>query len=131
MRSFGLARLSRRGFGTTTTVASASSGIDAKIGVLSSAVDPSSADYKENHVEMTKVVDDLKEKVAQITRGGGEKARERHTSRGKLLPRDRVSGLLDQGSPFLELSQLAAYDMYGADDLPAAGIITGIGRVSG
>jgi len=65
-----------------------------------------------------------------IHQGGGSKACERHTSRGKLLPRERVQGLLDPGSPFLELSALAAHNVYG-EDVPAAGIITGIGRVSG
>src|SRR6185503_4879736 len=62
--------------------------------------------------------------------GGGDEARRKHTSRGKLLPRDRVQALLDPGSPFLELSQLAAHGLYG-DEVPSAGIITGIGRVSG
>src|SRR5690606_30914870 len=66
----------------------------------------------------------------QIKQGGGEQARERHLARGKLLPRERIRRLLDPGSPFLELSQLAAWGMYG-NDVPAAGIITGIGRVSG
>ncbi len=62
--------------------------------------------------------------------GGGETARERHLARNKLLPRDRVAALIDPGSPFLELSQLAAYGLYG-DEVPSAGIVTGIGRVSG
>uniref|UniRef100_A0A2C9KCJ9 methylcrotonoyl-CoA carboxylase n=1 Tax=Biomphalaria glabrata TaxID=6526 RepID=A0A2C9KCJ9_BIOGL len=64
-------------------------------------------------------------------RRGGEKAKERHTSRGKLLPRDRINTLLDPQSPFLEFSQLAGYELYGEDHVPAGGIITGIGRVSG
>ena len=79
---------------------------------------------------MRALVDDLRARVAEVRQGGGETARERHLARGKLLPRDRVAGLLDPGSPFLELSQLAAYGMYD-DEVPAAGIITGIGRVSG
>ena len=58
-------------------------------------------------------------------------AKERHIKRGKLLPRDRINGLLDPGSPFLEFSQLAGYQLYGQEDVPAGGIITGIGRVSG
>src|SRR3546814_3809810 len=74
--------------------------------------------------------DDLKARVHKIRQGGGEKAREKHLSRGKMLPRDRVRTLLDPGSPFLELSQFAAYDMYGGD-IHAAGVITGIGRVQG
>jgi len=72
----------------------------------------------------------LREKVAQAALGGNEKSRERHLSRGKLLPRDRVECLLDTGSPFLEIGQLAANGMY-KDEVPGAGIITGIGQVSG
>jgi len=79
---------------------------------------------------MRGLVEDLKSKVADIVRGGGEKARERHLSRGKLLPRDRIDGLLDPGTPFLELSQFAAYQVYD-EPVPSAGILTGIGRVSG
>src|SRR5579875_3727000 len=78
---------------------------------------------------MRAAVEDLREKVAAIRIGGGEAARQRHLARGKLLPRDRVRALLDVGSPFLELSQLAAYGMYGGE-VPAAGIITGIGRIA-
>ena len=74
---------------------------------------------------------ELKGKISTIIKGGGDKAIERHTSRGKLLARERINRLLDPGSPFLELSQLAAYGLYGKDDVPAAGIITGIGRVNG
>ena len=73
---------------------------------------------------------ELRAKVAKIKLGGGEKACAKHTARGKLLPRDRVRQLLDDGSPFLEFSQLAAAGMYGGD-VPAAGLITGIGRVAG
>ncbi len=73
---------------------------------------------------------ELRERLAAAALGGPEKARERHVARGKLLPRQRVDQLLDPGSPFLELSPLAATGMYG-DECPGAGIITGIGRVSG
>ena len=73
---------------------------------------------------------DLRERVAQAALGGGETARAKHTARGKLLPRERVERLLDPGSPLLEVGQLAACDMYGGD-IPGAGIITAIGRVSG
>jgi 3-methylcrotonyl-CoA carboxylase beta subunit len=72
----------------------------------------------------------LREQLARVRQGGGEKARARHTARGKLLPRDRVDRLLDHGAPFLELSALAAHGMYGGD-APGAGIVTGVGRVSG
>lgn len=63
--------------------------------------------------------------------GGGAKALERHLSRGKLAPRDRISGLLDAGSPFLELSPLAGWDLYEGENVPSGGVITGIGRVHG
>jgi 3-methylcrotonyl-CoA carboxylase beta subunit len=89
-----------------------------------------SPEFIENTAHMQVQVDDLKIKLEQIKLGGGERSRDRHLSRGKLLPRDRVNALLDAGSPFLELSQLAAYEVYDAD-VPAAGIITGIGRVGG
>lgn len=79
---------------------------------------------------MQSLVDDLREKIAGISLGGGEKSREKHLARGKLLPRERVRNLLDPGTPFLEFSQLAANGLYG-DEMPSAGIITGIGRVSG
>ncbi|MCZ4617608.1 carboxyl transferase domain-containing protein [Rhodococcus qingshengii] len=83
--------------------------------------------YRSDH---TVLVDELKKKLAQAALGGNERSRERHVSRGKLLPRDRVDSLLDQGSPFLELSPLAANSLYD-DECPGAGVITGIGRVSG
>jgi len=80
---------------------------------------------------MRVLVDELKGKVSKIVEGGGEKAIQRHTSRGKLLARERINRLLDPSSPFLELSQLAAHNLYGKEDVPAAGIVTGIGRVAG
>ena len=89
-----------------------------------------SADFIENAAHMQTQVDDLKEKLASIAQGGGEHSRTRHLSRGKLLPRDRVYALLDASSPFLELSPLAAYEVY-QETIAAAGIITGIGRVGG
>src|SRR3954470_17905172 len=102
---------------------------------LESKINPRSEDFKQNSDSMRQLVDDLKAKIAKIALGGGDDAREKHVARGKLLPRDRVQMLLDPGTPFLEFSQLAAYDMYkeksGADAAPSAGIITGIGRVSG
>ena len=86
--------------------------------------------FAANATAMQDLVDDLRAKVAKISRGGPERSRERHLGRGKLLPRDRVERLLDPGTPFLELSQMAAYKCYD-DDVPSAGLITGIGRVSG
>ena len=96
---------------------------------LQSRLNTRAADYTENAAHMQAQVDDLKEKIANIKLGGDQKARDRHLSRGKLLPRDRVLELLDPGTPFLELSQLAAMDVYG-EDVNAAGIITGVGMVS-
>ena len=98
--------------------------------VLKSALDTGSDLFAENTAAMQSVVGDLREKAARIEQGGGERARERHLSRGKLLPRDRIDTLLDEGSPFLEFSQFAGWEMY-EDVIPAGGILTGIGRVSG
>lgn len=89
------------------------------------------ADFAENAAHMQALVDDLHARVEQISAGGGEKYQERHLSRGKLLVRDRINALLDPGSPFLELSQMAAYALYGKDDVPAAGLVSGIGRIAG
>ena len=95
-----------------------------------SALDARSDAVRANDAAMRAQVADLRATVETIRQGGGEAARERHLSRGKLLPRDRIRALIDPASPFLEFSQLAAHGMYeGA--VPAAGIITGIGRVSG
>jgi 3-methylcrotonyl-CoA carboxylase beta subunit len=97
---------------------------------LGTHVDPAGADYKRNAEQNVTLTQLLRGRLALTTMGGPERARQRHVGRGKLLPRDRVDALLDPGSPFLELSPLAAAGMYD-DDAPAAGIITGIGRVSG
>ena len=80
--------------------------------VIRNTINARSEPFRNNVAAMQALVDDLRAKVARIREGGGAKANERHTSRGKLLPRDRVRALLDPGSPFLELSQLAAWDMY-------------------
>ena len=98
--------------------------------ILVSKINPKSQDFADNAAHMQMQVDDLKHKIAEIKQGGGESANQRHTARGKLLPRERINQLLDHGSPFLELSQLAAYQVYD-DVVPAAGIIAGIGRVAG
>lgn len=97
---------------------------------IKTKINTQSSAFQANASHMASLVEDLREKVAQIALGGNERSRKRHIERGKLLPRDRVSTLLDEGSPFLELSQLAAYKVYD-DDVPSAGIITGIGRVNG
>ena len=98
--------------------------------ILTSAADPRSDACRANEAAMAALVARLRAEVERIREGGGEAARKRHLDRGKLLPRDRIRTLLDAASPFLEFSQLAAQGMYGAE-VPAAGIITGIGRVSG
>ena len=97
---------------------------------IESQLNVRSADFQANATAMQVIVDDLKARVAKIAEGGGEDARKKHISRGKLLPRERVNQLLDPGTPFLEFSQLAAMGMY-EDAAPGAGLITGIGRVSG
>ncbi|MGI5257944.1 carboxyl transferase domain-containing protein [Streptomyces angustmyceticus] len=98
--------------------------------VLGSTADPASDSWRANEAAHRELAAELREKLAAARLGGGEKARARHTARGKLLPRDRVDALLDPGSPFLELAPLAADGMYGGA-APAAGVIAGIGRVSG
>ena len=92
--------------------------------------DPGSDAFARNQADNAKLAAQLRDKLEQVRLGGPEQARKRHTARGKLLPRDRVDTLLDPGSPFLELSPLAADGLYDGD-APAAGIITGVGRVSG
>ncbi|MFD0429210.1 carboxyl transferase domain-containing protein [Streptomyces zhihengii] len=98
--------------------------------VLASAADPASEAWQTNEAAHQELADGLRSRLAAARLGGGEKARARHTARGKLLPRDRVDTLLDPGSPFLELAPLAAEGMY-EGQAPAAGVIAGIGRVSG
>src|SRR5690242_8944688 len=98
--------------------------------ILKSALDRNSKEFLANRDHMQKLVADLRAQQAKAALGGDEKARKKHTDRGKLLPRERIEALLDAGSPFLELSPLAAWGMYD-DDAPCAGIVTGIGRVSG
>jgi 3-methylcrotonyl-CoA carboxylase beta subunit len=97
---------------------------------LTSAADPASEAFRANEEGHHALVEELRTKLTAAAQGGGERARARHTARGKLLPRDRVDTLLDPGSPFLELAPLAADGMY-EDQAPAAGVIAGIGRVSG
>ena len=96
---------------------------------LSSRLDPSSEQFQTNAAHQRGLVDDLRDQLA-ASDGGSQASKDRHVSRGKLLPRDRVNHLLDPGSPFLELSPLAAHGMYDGD-APGAGMITGVGRVSG
>ncbi|RMC22401.1 hypothetical protein DUI87_00715 [Hirundo rustica rustica] len=111
------------------------------VAAVGSRPDAGSALYQENYERMKALVTELQEQAEKIRlenvtiynsiTGGGEKARKLHTSRGKLLPRERIDKLIDPGSPFLEFSQFAGYQLYGNEEVPAGGIITGIGRVSG
>ena len=98
--------------------------------VIPSTVDQRSAEFQANRAAMAALVADLKARQAAAAQGGSEAARARHVARGKLLARERIEALLDPGAPFLEFSPLAAHGLYG-DDAPGAGIVTGIGRVSG
>jgi 3-methylcrotonyl-CoA carboxylase beta subunit len=98
--------------------------------VLTSNVNPRSAQFAENASAMSALVGRLRERAAIVKLGGHERAREKHLARGKLLPRDRVRKLLDIGSPFLEIGQFAAWGMY-ETDVPGAGVIAGVGRVEG
>ena len=93
-------------------------------------LDPAAAEFRANAEHHRALAEELRSHVARVVEGGGEAAQRKHTARGKLLPRERVAALLDPGAPFLELSQLAAFGMYG-DEAPCAGLITGIGRVEG
>ena len=98
--------------------------------VLSSHARPGTPEFEANDAEHRRLVADLRERLATRAEGGGEQARSRHVARGKLLPRERVDRLCDPGAPFLELSPLAAEGLYDGD-APGAGVITGVGRVSG
>ena len=97
---------------------------------LKSKLNPTSDEFRANAAALQSAVDDLRVIAKKLAEGGGEEARRKHLGRGKLLPRERVQRLLDPGTPFLELSQLAAHGMY-HDAAPGAGVITGIGRISG
>ncbi len=98
--------------------------------VLKTQANVRSAEFRTNADAMRALVQDLRTKVAAAEQGGGLAARNKHTARGKLLPRDRVAQLLDPGTPFLEIGQLAAHGMYDGD-APSAGVVAGIGRVQG
>ena len=95
-----------------------------------SHIQPSSDEFKANHARMSGLVREYRDRLARVRQGGGPKYVQRHREQGKLPARERIEKLLDAGSPFLELSALAAWEMYD-DEAPAAGMVTGIGRVSG
>ncbi|MEW6339093.1 MAG: carboxyl transferase domain-containing protein [Paraburkholderia sp.] len=98
--------------------------------IIETKLNPRSDDFRNNAAALEALVADLRAKIEKLALGGGQAARDKHVSRGKLLPRERIAQLLDPGTPFLELSQLAAFGMY-HDDAPGAGVITGIGRIAG
>jgi 3-methylcrotonyl-CoA carboxylase beta subunit len=102
----------------------------ASVPKITTKININSQAFSENAAHMQMQVDDLHRLVSQLAEGGGEKACKRHTDRGKLLPRDRINALIDNNSAFLEISQLAAWEVYD-DYVPCAGVIAGIGRVSG
>src|SRR5437762_4245326 len=97
---------------------------------LHSSIDPTSSDFASNAQAMRALVADLRDRLDQVAGGGGEVSRARHTSRGKMLARQRVDLLVDPGTAFLELSPLAAYGLYGGD-VHSASVVTGVGRISG
>ena len=97
---------------------------------LKTQLDPRSAEFAANAAAMRVLVDDLRARCAEVAQGGGQAARDKHLARGKLLPRARVQALLDPGTPFLEIAPLAALNLYN-NDAPGAGLIAGVGRVSG
>src|SRR5665213_1208903 len=97
---------------------------------LHSSIDPTSSEFVRNAEAMRALVTDLRGRLEQVAGGGGEASRNRHTSRGKMLARERVDLLIDPGTAFLELSPLAANGLYGGD-VHSASVITGVGRISG
>src|SRR6266851_2796076 len=97
---------------------------------LETHIDPADATFLANRDRMQQLVAELRERLRRAREGGGAKYLQRHREQGKLPVRERIDRLLDRGSPFLELSPLAAFEMYD-NEAPAAGIVTGIGRVSG
>jgi len=97
---------------------------------LQSKINTRSDEFKNNQAAMQSLVDDLREKVQKIALGGGETARQKHLDRGKLLPRERIDHLIDPGTAFIEIGQLAAYQVY-QDEVPAAGVVAGVGQVNG
>ncbi|KAI9711481.1 MAG: hypothetical protein M1820_002044 [Bogoriella megaspora] len=103
----------------------------AQISVLPTTVDTSSKDFKKNADEYNVLIRRMEDLHASYALGGNAKARDRHIERGKMLPRDRITALIDPGTSFLELSQLAGHELYPGESVPAGGIITGIGTVEG
>jgi 3-methylcrotonyl-CoA carboxylase beta subunit len=101
------------------------------ISTIKSNVDTGSEEFKENQRLMGEAMARLEELTAKVQQGGSAKAREKHIARKKMLPRDRVTALIDPGTTFLELSPLAGHELYPEAEVPAGGIITGVGVVEG
>jgi 3-methylcrotonyl-CoA carboxylase beta subunit len=101
------------------------------ISTIKSNVDPSSDEYKENERLMGEAMARLDELTKRVQQGGSAKAREKHLARKKMLPRDRVTALIDPGTTFLELSPLAGHELYPEAEVPAGGVIAGVGVVEG
>jgi 3-methylcrotonyl-CoA carboxylase beta subunit len=101
------------------------------ISVLQTTIDTSSRDFQENAQQVKELMAKMSSLHSAIAKGGPQKARDKHTSRGKMLPRDRVTALIDPQTSFLELSPLAGYELYQGEEVPAGGVITGIGTVEG
>ncbi|KAJ1764878.1 Biotin-dependent 3-methylcrotonyl-coenzyme A carboxylase beta1 subunit, partial [Coemansia sp. RSA 1843] len=120
----------RQQVAVATTRAVRGFGSQADMTVIRDTVDANAQQFRDNAASMAEAVADLEAKVAKAAQGGSERARQKHVGRNKLLPRDRVGRLLDPGSGFLELSQLAGHSLY-SDEIPGGGIITGIGRING
>ncbi|MCM2321594.1 MAG: methylcrotonoyl-CoA carboxylase, partial [Pseudomonas sp.] len=98
--------------------------------ILHTQINTRSPEFAANSAAMREQVNNLRALLGRISEGGGVAAQQRHSARGKLLARERINALLDPGSAFLELSALAAFEVYG-EDVPAAGVVAGIGRVEG
>jgi len=103
----------------------------AQLSIIPTSVDINSAKFQENAAAMHLLTDKIASLHADVARGGPEKARQKHLERGKMLVRDRITALIDPGSSFLELSALAGYELYEGEDVPAGGLITGVGSVEG
>lgn len=99
--------------------------------IIKSKVNPRSGDFVKNAEHMQSQVDELRQLVEKIKLGGGSERQTRHKSKGKLLARERIDSLLDQGSPFLEIGQLAAHNVYEGEEVASAGVVAGIGRIKG
>lgn len=101
------------------------------ISAIQSVVDPGSDEFKDNQRAMDEAMARLTELTSKVQEGGPPKAREKHLARKKMLPRDRISALIDPGTTFMELSPLAGHELYPEAEVPAGGIITGVGVIEG